>query len=484
MKRLILAWALFCASVTSAAAQSSNTAAQWRDITRADIDAAYQLLMEDHPALSRTVNDTAFRARLDSGRTLALQRADQVQTIEGYFATMAGFANVAGDKHIWWRSPYTASTVNWAGLIMTRRGDSYVVFSHDGAEEGASLVGAVLLSCDGVSADDFAAQKLGGFSAVWSIEAQRVQRAPTLFIDSGNPFVLRPSRCEFMRDRRRISHELHWREAQRTDLSPLVRPALNRGAAGFGVRAFDGGMWIALQSLDDNATAVVAQVREQQAQLRAAPVVVLDLRGNGGGNSDFGVQIARVLFGEARFAHVYRGGGEDCSTAWRVSPRNLTTMRSYVTRFERSNPEFAQGMRELVRRAERAEATGEEFTGPVTCGSDRAAPGHPPAQAASGLIVLVTDNACFSSCLIVTDMFRRLGALHVGQATDAATHYMEVREERLPSGLSYFSTLQAFSPSSPAQMGPYEPEFRYDPDIANTEDLQAWIVRVAAQRRR
>lgn len=484
MKRLILAWALFYASVTSAVAQSSNTAAQWRDITRADIDAAYQLLMEDHPALSQTINDTAFRARLDSGRTLALQRADQVQTIEGYFATMAGFANVAGDKHIWWRSPYTASTVSWAGIIMTRRGDSYVVFSHDGAEEGASLVGAVLLSCDGVSADDFAARKLGGFSAVWSIEAQRVQRAPTLFIDSGNPFVLRPSRCEFMRDRRRISHEMQWREAQRTDLSPLVRPALNRGAAGFGVRAFDGGMWIALESLDDNATAVVAQVREQQAQLRAAPVVVLDMRGNSGGNSDFGVQIARVLFGEARFEHAYRGGGEECSTAWRVSPRNLATMRSYVTRFERSNPEFAQGMRELVRRAERAQVAGEEFTGPVTCGSDRAVPGGPPAQAASGLIVLVTDNACFSSCLIVTDMFRRLGALHVGQATDAATHYMEVREERLPSGLSYFSTLQAFSPSSPAQMGPYEPEFRYDPDIANTEELQAWIVRVAAQRRR
>lgn len=473
-----------CATVTSAAAQSVNTAASWGDITRADVEAAYQLLMEDHPALSRTINDTAFRERLEAGRTLALQRADEVETIEGYFATMAGFANVAGDKHIWWRSPYVASTIQWAGLIMTRRGDSYVVFSHQGAEEGASLEGAVLLSCDGVSAEDFAAQKLGGFSAVWSIESQRIQRAPTLLIDSGNPFVMRPTQCEFMRDRRSISHTLQWREVQRTELSPLVRPAQNRGAAGFGVRAFDGGMWIALQSLDDNATAVVAQVRQQQAQLRAAPVVVLDMRGNGGGNSDFGAQIARVLFGDARFNHQYNRGGEDCSTAWRVSPRNLATMRSYVTRFEHGNPDFARGMRELVRRAERAQGAGEEFTGRVACGSDRAAPGQPPAQAARGLIVLVTDNACFSSCLIVTDMFRRLGALHVGQATDAATHYMEVREERLPSGLSYFSTLQAFSPSSPAQMGPYEPEIRYDPDIANTVELEAWVGRVAAERRR
>ncbi|MEZ5958639.1 MAG: hypothetical protein R3C27_15660, partial [Hyphomonadaceae bacterium] len=219
MKRLILACLLMCATVTSAAAQSVNTAASWGDITRADVEAAYQLLMEDHPALSRTINDTAFRERLEAGRTLALQRADEVETIEGYFATMAGFANVAGDKHIWWRSPYVASTIQWAGLIMTRRGDSYVVFSHQGAEEGASLEGAVLLSCDGVSAEDFAAQKLGGFSAVWSIESQRIQRAPTLLIDSGNPFVMRPTQCEFMRDRRSISHTLQWREVQRTELS-------------------------------------------------------------------------------------------------------------------------------------------------------------------------------------------------------------------------------------------------------------------------
>lgn len=478
MKRLILAFALVCAAVTSAAAQSANTAAQWREITRSDVEAAYQLLTEDHPALSRTINDTALRERIEAGRALALQRAGQVQTIEGYFATMAGFANVAGDKHIWWRSPYVASTAQWAGIIMTRRGDSFVVHSHEGAEGDASLVGARLVSCDGVSADDFAAAKLGGFSAVWSVEAQRIQRTPTLLIDGGNPFVLRPNRCEFVRDGRRISHTLQWREIERTALSPLIRPAQNRGAAGFGVRAFDGGMWIALQSLDDNATAIVAQVREQQAALRAAPIVVLDMRGNGGGNSDFGVQIARVLFGEARFNTLIGGSGEGCNTVWRVSPRNLATMRSYVARFRESNPDFARAIEQEVRAAERAQARGEEFNGRTTCASGRASRREPPAQAAAGRIVLLTDNTCFSSCLIVADNFRRLGALHVGQATDAATHYMEVREERLPSGLSFFSTLQAFSPASPAQLGPFSPQSAYGGDIADTAALEAWVPQV------
>jgi hypothetical protein len=91
--------------------------------------------------------------------------------------------------------------------------------------------------------------------------------------------------------------------------------------------------------------------------------------------------------------------------------------------------------------------------------------------------VLLTDNACFSSCLIVADNFRRLGALHVGQATDAATHYFEVREERLPSGLSYFSTLQAFSPLTQPQIGPFTPRITYDGDMADTAALEAWIAR-------
>lgn len=481
MRAMVVACAvLACAS--SAPAQD-DAVAHWQALTRGDVEAAYQLLLEDHPALSRTINDTAFRARLEAGRELALQRAAQVNSLEGYAATMAGLALVANDKHVRSRTPDLPATVRWAGLIISRRGDRFVVSAHEGAAEGASLVGAALVSCDGVSADDFAAAKLGGFRAVWSVNAQRIQSAPYLLIDDGNPFVLRPTACVFERNGEQIEHALAWREVARTDLRQHVVAALNRGAPGFGVREFPGGIWIALQSLDgEEAAAVVAAVRENQARLRAAPLVVLDMRGNGGGNSQFGNQIAQVLFGEARVRHLIRGGG-DCSVVWRISPRNLAQMRSYLTRFEQTNPEFADMMRGAVARAEQAEREGRDLSGPATCAGGRAASGPPPRQAAAGNIVLLTDNACFSSCLIVTDVFRRLGALHVGQATDAATHYFEVRDELLPSGLSFFSTLQAFSPASPAELGPFTPEIAYDGDMTDTAALEAWVRTVAGGAR-
>jgi hypothetical protein len=75
--------------------------------------------------------------------------------------------------------------------------------------------------------------------------------------------------------------------------------------------------------------------------------------------------------------------------------------------------------------------------------------------------------------------FRDLGALHVGQTTDSNTHYSEVREELLPSGLLKFSTLQAMSPAEPLQEGPFVPSVPYDGDIADTAALQRWIVTLA-----
>jgi hypothetical protein len=98
----------------------------------------------------------------------------------------------------------------------------------------------------------------------------------------------------------------------------------------------------------------------------------------------------------------------------------------------------------------------------------------------AGPVILLTDNSCFSSCLMVADEFRRLGALHVGQETDANTHYMEVREDKLPSGLSMFSTLQAMAPGSPLQMGPFTPTILYSGNIGDTPALEAWVASLAS----
>lgn len=468
----------------SCASAAAEPADQWRALTRADVEAAHTLLREDHPAASRGIADDAFRTQLDSAYRLARQRAGQVENYNGYLATMAGFANAMGDRHIWSRPLYRADRIQWAGLIVAKRGADYVVVTDErGGDAAPSLVGARLVSCDGRAVATLAEEKLGGFHGVWSIEAQRVQSAPQLLVDDGNPFVTRPTACSFARDGVDAEVSLAWRSISRTDLAARTGPARNFGAAGYGLRDVGDIAWIALQLLNEEGRAAAQAAATEGERLRAARVVVLDLRGNGGGASQYARPIAVALFGQARFDAIVGAsdgeGGGDCDSVWRVSPRNMAQLRAYRTQFA-SSPDFVAEIDRTLAAAERAEREGRDLSGPVTCGAEQAAgdAAQAPPQVAQGRIVLLTDNACFSSCLIVADEFRRLGALHIGNATNANTHYSEVREELLPSGLSMFSTLQAMIASAPAAYGPFEPSIVYAGDMTDTAAVEAWVAEV------
>jgi len=465
-----------CTSVTTEHSQLPP----WHEMLQVDIEAAYQLLSEDHPAMAQSLNNEKFKKDIEQGRLQALERARQVTNFEGYLATMKGLANSAGDKHIWSRTSYKSDKQHWAGLVVSRHGDSYVVVEHETTEASESLVGAELTSCDQLPVKEFSENKLGGFYAVWSVEAQRIQKAPNLLIDNGNPFVLRPKVCDFSLHGINIEQKLDWRSIKNDDLGDRLKAARNRGVAGFGLRTFEGGYWIAVQSFNSKAGKVVSEVREKEEVLRKAEIVVLDMRGNGGGNSLYGSQIADVLFGHDRNSALKGDQEKSCDKIWRVSPGNLKQMNYYVEHFGEIMPEFIERFKPTVELAETAYSNGEEFTGATTCKKSVSVKKTLPPVAALGKIVVVTDNTCFSSCLNVVDKFRKLGALHLGQSTDAGTHYMEVREELMPSGLSFFSTLQAMSPSSPFQYGPFDPDIVYEKDISDTKSLEKWVLEVAA----
>lgn len=90
-------------------------------------------------------------------------------------------------------------------------------------------------------------------------------------------------------------------------------------------------------------------------------------------------------------------------------------------------------------------------------------------------VVVITDNYCFSSCLLGVHLFHKLGALHVGEETSANTRYSDLRTVELPSGLSNFSTLQSFSTYSPWDIGPFVPAVVMTGDLADDGSVQARV---------
>ena len=270
---------------------------------------------------------------------------------------------------------------------------------------------------------------------------------------------------------------------KRENLLPRLKNAIGAGAAGFGVRRVGEGYWIALQDLqNDQARGVAKAVDEQKLALREAAFVVVDLRGNGGGSSELGRQIAVSLLGAAAVDKRLGKMSDNCDGAdgaWRASEGNINNLEYLQTLpfVVQGGPEIKKALSDTLRAARAAHARGKEYSGSISCPA--AAPQQPLASRSPtlfrGRLILVTDNLCFSSCLSVTEDFRALGAMHVGQTTDAATHFVEVREQYLPSGYSLFSTLQSVDASAPAQLGPFEPSLICNGDIANTSAIEKWV---------
>ena len=281
---------------------------------------------------------------------------------------------------------------------------------------------------------------------------------------------------------------LHWVRIKRENLLPRLKSAGGAGAAGFGVRQVGDGYWIALQDLmSDKALRVVQAVQQQESGLREARFVVLDLRGNGGGSSEMGREIEKALMGEAAVTARLGSAMTDCGSMeiYRATRGNLSQLE-----YMQNQPFVAAGGAEVrnlvadeIGRIRAALAAGHQFSDELHCTTQpkqSETPPSPPPSLLKGKLILLTDNACFSSCLAVTDDFRTLGAFHVGQTTDAATHFVDVREQYLPSGYSLFSTLQAVSGVTD-QVGPFDPALTYDGDIADTAALENWITQTVVR---
>lgn len=470
----VAAVAVFMAGYAHA---GTNAAAEgWRALTRADLEAAAGLIRDNHPGAVPALGDEAFLDRLETGHRIARERIPAVDSYAGYTAVLGGFATAFGDEHVWSAPTLRGVRYRWTGLIMTRRGGAWVVASQDG--EDKTLVGARLLSCDGEAAEAVAASRLA-FRVSAPIEAQLIAHGGFMFVDEGNPFLDAPDSCVFETAGGPVEAALNWTPVE----TPHLAEALNAGApaarAGFGVRDEAGLWWVAIERLSGDAGPVIDAFEARSGEWRDSRAIIIDLRGNGGGDSRYGRRLTDLIYGPRHTAARLRGGAA-CAALWRASAGNAAHVRSFSARAQ--DPQTSQYYAALAEQIDQATAAGQPFQEPLPDCAPALAPAPDvatpaPSPAYDGQVIVVTDHACFSSCLLLVRDLRTLGALHVGEATNAATRYMEVREITLPSGLSTFSTLQKVMIGEDADIGPFAPEHIFPGPMSDTAALEAWIAR-------
>jgi hypothetical protein len=451
-------------------------ASLWRQMAEADSAAALRLITDNHPGARPELGDIVFRQRLATATTHVRERLPEVRSFEGYSALMAGLAADFADGHIWSRPSVDGKTVYWTGLLLKREGQAWRVGSVLPEARLPDVQNARLVSCDGVDAEAWADARITAFVAGAPNEAQRAAAAGRLLIDDGNPFLKRPEQCAFEKaDGSRETITFRWGRGPVTFIEERIDAIQSRAAEGYALTPWDGGYWIRLSGLDSDAEAVVTAVQTAETSLKTAGAVVLDLRGNGGGDSRYGDAIAEMLFGADQVRQA-KGRASDCQGAyWRASADNVAAMKAFRDNAAARNPQTAAYMTEVVEGMEAAISGGRAFWPDLpTCAATAGLAEDTARAPINRKVVLVTDRHCFSSCLMTTDLFRRLGALHVGEATDVSSRYMEVRTIVLPSGLRDFSTLQKVAVGLP-DFGPYTPDIPYPGAIADDEALKAWV---------
>ncbi|MBW8303459.1 MAG: peptidase S41 [Brevundimonas sp.] len=435
---------LALAAFGPAVAQEAPTPApdDWGAALAQDARAFHDVILDSHPGPVDAEN-TGFNPHLEAGLETALERARTADSYEDWYFALQEYAASFNDGHLSltnWAGMGHQWTAHWPGFLTGLRtgpdGERHeVVFSRDPA---APPEGAVLIGCDGRPAEALAAEIIGRGAGRWSLPSRRAIFASTLFVDQHNPWVRRAEQCEFRVGTETRSYPLTWRElpdAVRDEGFAAARSP--RYTAPIELRAWSGGQWIGLggfngdpASADGMAlTALQSAVEARVDEIREAPAVVFDLRGNGGGSSAWINALATTLWGEAE---VKARSPEAEAVDWRTSEKNLATIEEYKVMMG-SNPEVLAWLTAIADGLSAAREQGRPLWRQPEEEEAAAVPPAGPSPMKARVWVL-TDSGCASACLDAVDLLKALGATQVGQETSGDTAYMELREEPLPGG--------------------------------------------------
>lgn len=490
MSRILAAAAAAVGALAASSAQAQDAAPtpapdNWGAALAQDARAFHDVILDSHPGPVDAENP-GFTPHLEAGLALALERARTTDSYEDWYFALQEYAASFDDGHLGlkdWAGMGHVWTAHWPGFLTGLRtgpeGERHeVVFSRDPA---APPEGAVLIGCDGRPAGDLAAEIIGRGAGRWSLPSRRAIYASTLFVDQHNPWVRRAEQCEFRVGTETRAYPLTWRElpdAVRDEGFAAARSP--RFTAPIELRAWSGGQWIGLGGFNGDPasedgvalTALQAAVETRADEIRQAPAVVFDLRGNGGGSSAWIQALATTLWGKAE---VEARSPEAEAVDWRTSEKNLATIEEYKVLMG-SNPEVLAWLSTVADGLRAARSEGRPLWRHVE--EEEEAPAAPPAGSSpmTARTWVLTDSGCASACLDAVDLLKALGATHVGQETSGDTAYMEVRDEPLPGGRVVARVpMKVYRGRPRGDNETHVPVHAWTGALADTAGIEAWL---------
>lgn len=472
------------ASAQSTSPEWMITPRDWSATLKADVEALGRILEETHPGMYDERNPD-FRPRAEAGLAEARHRAETTTDVGGWWWTLRGLIAGFDDGHV--QIGLTGGggfPTRWPGFLTVYRGADQIVADRDEAETGAPPIGAKLVDCDGIDASTLAERRVGAFRGRWFLESQKVQNGDWVFMNAANPWITEMAECRFEAGGEVRNYRLNWRPVSGEDIGARRTALAQRAFPAFGLKALeDGGQWLSMPSFNGDPsseayealTALLAEAGAKQAELRAAPYVVLDLRGNGGGSSHWSSRLADILW-DRDWQAAHRLPQIE-SVDWRASDAAIAEVRAF-----RDQLAAAGGDAQMIAWADDAVAgmTGARLAGrPLWRDMNEPRSVPDPAAAANpmtGRVYVLTDPGCASACLDAVDLWKAMGAVQIGRETSADTLYMELREAELPSGLARaWIPMKVYRGRARGNNEPQVPAHVFGGDLKDEAAIQAWV---------
>lgn len=425
--------------------RSSWSAEQWREAAVGDILAAYRTYIENHPGIYDLANPE-FAADLARARTAGLAAAARATDAHGYARALGQFNAVLSDGHALAYSLRASNAGDdvrlWPGFVAVWRGERLLAAY---PERSAALHGAEIVACDGKPIRDFLRGALLTRAFRPREEGQWWSRSPQVFYTSSEFAADTPQRCTFVPARGGAPEDvaLEWREADEQERQ-FFSDSVQGEVQSIGLSEPRPGLFhIAMPTFhpdEEGRTAyrmLFDQVTARRDELKAARAVVLDLRRNGGGSSEWSHQLAALLWGDEPLA----ARASDVSILWRTSAANSAYVGEAAKEMiAQGRTRIGEGWTKLAVAMDAARARGEPLYDQSGLEEEEQADtrhesGAIPASDFTTPVYVITHGGCASACLDAIDYFKRFENIRlIGAPTSADSTYMDVRRETLPSG--------------------------------------------------
>lgn len=480
-------------SVQPGPPNSADGSPNWPARTLIDLAAMREQIWANTPVPYDTENPH-YRAWLIEGFVEAEARAEQVTDRAGYFYTLAAYMNGFGDPHFQIGLKDNQLAPRWPGFIVSRTGDVAEIVYRD---ESAPPLGTKITACDGKPVAQLLDERIFPFRLNPKLASDRRIAMTRLFLDRGNPFAPAPVTCSIEDKGRNAMLTLAWRPAP-PDNDPWWQ---QYQAAGTGPKAewgvsepVPGVTWIGVPtfSSDDESfpklDALIKAVEAKGEAMRNGRAIVIDTRGNGGGNSSWADKLAAAVFTSGVLSR-HKAPEREQAVDWRGSEANAAFWKNWSDQMAKEFGSFSLNRFGALAIGWQLGRTATQDPPIVRVGSckpgraggiTRARPkGVSPFKAR---VYFLSNGSCGSSCLNFADTVLMVpGVKVIGSATSADGAYMEIRDLDLPSGETAIAFPQKVERGAArAPMEAYEADIPYDGSWSD-EAVREWALEKVTQ---